>query len=316
MLRSRTAHLPAAQVALHSFWLMLRAKVTFASWTPCVLSSMLAIVRGGFDGCQRDGPEWPPSTRADAHVTGEPPQASAAAAGPVPEAADAGDDDWALSDDDGADDEATLDAEQLAALADGVNVKVNAAPFGNRSYVHGSQSGGLCMYIYQLHSKNNHPAGKRFGRPATYGTGLRAHAQEEEAAEVGALADEADLPLDELLAQYGIRIGADGSKQLILHQPEPAAMDAEDTKPQQTGAAAVQPRRAYPLRCSCSMLRPGVSASFIDAEARPTACIVLLTVRAARPIEVLSLSLTAVMRLQSIPMQLQTAPVRDPGTRL
>ncbi len=66
------------------------------------------------------------AVRADAGTKHEPssqPQADAAAAS-APGAADAGDDDWALSEDDGADDEATLDAEELAALADGVNVKV------------------------------------------------------------------------------------------------------------------------------------------------------------------------------------------------
>jgi hypothetical protein len=40
--------------------------------------------------------------------------------------------------------------------------------------------------------------------------------QEEEAAEVNALADEADVPLEQLLAQYGFRIGPDGTKQRIL----------------------------------------------------------------------------------------------------
>ena len=43
--------------------------------------------------------------------------------------ADAGDHDWAESDDDGADDEATLDAEELAAAAAGVDVKVRAGVF-------------------------------------------------------------------------------------------------------------------------------------------------------------------------------------------
>ncbi len=66
--------------------------------------------------------------RADAgtkHGPSSQPQADAAAAS-GPRAADAGDDDWALSEDDGADDEATLDAEELAALADGCNVKVSS----------------------------------------------------------------------------------------------------------------------------------------------------------------------------------------------
>ena len=42
----------------------------------------------------------------------------------VDTAADAGDREWAESDDDGEDDEATLDAEEMAAAADGVDVKV------------------------------------------------------------------------------------------------------------------------------------------------------------------------------------------------
>ena len=67
--------------------------------------------------------------RADAGTKAEPsgrPQTDAAAAS-VASAADAGDDEWALSEDDGADDEATLDAEEQAALADGLNVKVSSA---------------------------------------------------------------------------------------------------------------------------------------------------------------------------------------------
>ena len=48
---------------------------------------------------------------------------AAAAAATV---ADAGDHDWTASDDDGADDEATLEAEELAAAADGIDAKVRA----------------------------------------------------------------------------------------------------------------------------------------------------------------------------------------------
>ena len=50
---------------------------------------------------------------------------SDAASGPAvaATAADAGDVDWAESEDDGADDEATLDADEQAAAAEGVNIK-------------------------------------------------------------------------------------------------------------------------------------------------------------------------------------------------
>ena len=68
------------------------------------------------------------AVRAYAGTEQEPsgrPKSNAASAS-VPSSADAGDDDWALSEDDGADDEVTLDEEELAALADGVNVKVSS----------------------------------------------------------------------------------------------------------------------------------------------------------------------------------------------
>ena len=52
--------------------------------------------------------------------------------------------------------------------------------------------------------------------------------QEKEAAEVSALADEADVPLDQLLAQYGFRIGLDGTKQRIL---DGDAANAETGRP-------------------------------------------------------------------------------------
>ena len=66
---------------------------------------------------------------ADADMNGKHPgsphEHAAAAAETGAEAADAGDGDWAQSDDDGADDEATLDADEQAALADGIDVKVS-----------------------------------------------------------------------------------------------------------------------------------------------------------------------------------------------
>ncbi len=63
--------------------------------------------------------------------------------------------------------------------------------------------------------------------------------QAEEAAEVGALADEADLPFDELLAQYGFRIGADGTKQRIVDEdiPDAAGVEGGQKSMQRAGAA-------------------------------------------------------------------------------
>ena len=59
-------------------------------------------------------------------------------------------------------------------------------------------------------------------------------------AEVGALADEAGLPLDELLAQYGFRIGPDGTKQRITDEETPDLAGAESSQiARRAGAASI-----------------------------------------------------------------------------
>ncbi len=107
---------------------------------------------------------------------------------------------WAQSDDDGADDEATLDAEEQAAAAEGVDVKVCHAPttralpipFQCSDWYRSMRPPPLAAYAHHC-----------------IGT------QEEHAAETSALAAEADMPLDQLLAAYGYRIGPDGGRERV-----------------------------------------------------------------------------------------------------
>ena len=57
--------------------------------------------------------------------------------------------------------------------------------------------------------------------------------QEEEAAEVNALANEAHVPLEQLLAQYGFKIGPDGIRQRIVDE----LVAVEGMEPLSEGAA-------------------------------------------------------------------------------
>ena len=154
----------------------------------------------------------------------------------LPLAVEAGDMDWAVSEDDGADDEATLDADEQAAAAEGVNMKVRA-----------------CAHVVAPGSKFTCAAARCRFESFTESSASSRCVQEEHAAETSALADEAEMPLEQLLASYGFRIGPGGTKQRIVKEPEPAAQTvgpsdarSDGHGAEQLNGAAKQERRQSP----------------------------------------------------------------------
>ena len=133
------------------------------------------------------------------------------------EAADAGDVDWAESEDDGGDDEATLDADEQAAAAEGVNIK--AGPGASCSIV----SSVTLLYLPTAPCRQH--------CCTVIAHNKWRYMQEEHAAETNALADEAEMPLDQLLAAYGFRIGPNGTKQRIDEKSDLAAQTARFRDP-------------------------------------------------------------------------------------
>lgn len=76
-------------------------------------------------------------------------------------------------------------------------------------------------------------------QPALY---LRADTQEEHEAETNALASEADMPLDQLLAAYGYKMGPDGTKVRLEDAADPASTTADHSGPGAPGRSADQPQ--------------------------------------------------------------------------
>ncbi len=64
--------------------------------------------------------------------------------------------------------------------------------------------------------------------------------QEEHAAETSALADEAEMPLDQLLAAYGYRVGPDGTKQRIAEDSVMTSQTAGPNDPRSATRPAEQ----------------------------------------------------------------------------